>query len=275
MRTKIFRLISVSIALIAILSMVGCTQQASATQADKVIKLGTMSTIEPYTTALKDELVKKGYKVEVVMFDANNMPATATSDGSIDGFIHNHIHWINTFNKENNTDLVMVEPYIFYYPMAMYSVRYKSVSELPEGATIVIPNDPSNMECSLIMLEESGLITLNPKTGEFYSTLDIAENLKNIQLVPAEITTTARSINDADAVVTSATRIRAVGLDPKSYIAEDKTSKDCPVGLTIDSKSVDEAWVKDAMTIITSDEMRTKFEEIFVGSLKQYPKQIN
>ncbi|MEO1816692.1 MAG: MetQ/NlpA family ABC transporter substrate-binding protein [Acetobacterium sp.] len=272
MKTKIFRLISVSLALLAILSMVGCTQQASATQADKVIKLGTMSTIEPYTTVLKDELVKKGYQVEVVMFDANNMPATATSDGSIDGFIHNHIHWINTFNKENNTDLVMVEPYIFYYPMAMYSAKYKSVAEIPEQATIVIPDDPSNMESSLIMLKESGLITLNPKTGEFYSTLDIAENFKNIQLIPAEITTTARSINDADAVVTSATRIRAVGIDPKSYIAEDKTSKDCPVGLTIDSKSVDEAWVKDAMTIITSDEMRAKFEEIYAGSLTQYPK---
>lgn len=272
MKTKISKLIAVSLALIAMLSVVGCTQQASATQTGKVIKLGTLSTIEPYTTVLKDELVKKGYQVEVVMFDANNMPATATSDGSIDGFIHNHIHWINTFNKENNTDLVMVEPYIFYYPMAMYSVKHKSVAELPEGATIVIPDDPSNMENSLLMLKEVGLITLNPKTSQFYSTLDIGDNPKNIQIVPAEITTTARSINDADAVVTSATRIRAVGIDPKSYIAEDKTSKDCPVGLTIDSKSVDEAWIKDAMTIITSDEMRAKFEEIYAGSLTQYPK---
>lgn len=125
----------------------------------------------------------------------------------------------------------------------------------------------------MIMLEESGLIKLGPKTSEFYSTLDIVANPKNIQLIPAEITTTARSINDADAVVTSATRIKAVGVDPKSYIAEDKTSKDCPVGLTIASKSVDAPWVKDAMTIVTSDEMRAKFEEIYGGSLVQYPKQ--
>lgn len=48
---------------------------------------------------LKDELAKKGYHVELVLFDANNMPATATKDGNLDGFIHNHLPWINTLKQ--------------------------------------------------------------------------------------------------------------------------------------------------------------------------------
>lgn len=272
MQLRFCKLICLSLALILTLSFVGCSKQTSTTKADKVIKLGTLSTIEPFVTALKDELVAKGYKVEVVMFDANNMPAIATKDGSIDGYIHNHLSWIETFNKENNSNLTMVKPYLFYYRTAMYSSKYKSVADLPNEAKIAVPNDPTNMENTLLMLQDLKLLTLKPKTGQFYTILDINENPKNIKLVETEISTTARSINDADAVICPSTRIKSAGVDPNSFISEDMNTKNFPVGLTVDAKSVDEAWVKDAMSILSSDQMRAKFDQIFGGTLVLYPK---
>ena len=47
-------------------------------------------------------------------------------------------------------------------PIAFYSKRYKSVNEIPAGATIAIPNDPSNEARTLLLLETTGLIKLRP-----------------------------------------------------------------------------------------------------------------
>jgi D-methionine transport system substrate-binding protein len=167
----------------------------------------------------------------------------------------------------------MVKPYLGYYRVALYSSKHKNLDQFPKGARIAVPNDPSNLERSLLMLQELKLLTLNPKTAKFHTVLDIKENPKNITLIETEISTTARSINDADAVICPATRIKAAGIDPNAFLAEDKTSKELAVGLTIDAKSAEEPWVKEAMKILTSDEMRATFDKIFAGTIVLYPKQ--
>lgn len=256
-----------------VFSVAACSKPASNTKNDRVIKLGTLSINEVLMKSLKDKLISRGYKVELIMFDANNMPAIATRDGDLDGFIHNHLPWIETFNKENNARLVMVKPYLFHGRTGLYSLKYKSLAEIPNGARIAVPNDPTNLDKSLLMLQDLGLIKLKPKTDNFHTELDIIENPKNIKLVGTEISVTARSINDADAVICPAARIKQGGIDPNSFLAEDPESVNFPTGLTVDAKSLDEAWVKDAMEILGSDEMRAQFEQIYGGANVLYPKQ--
>jgi D-methionine transport system substrate-binding protein len=236
----------------------------------KDIKLGTLSTLQPFMTILKDELIKKGYKVELVLFDANNMPAIATKDGDIDGFIHNHRPWLETFNKEKNSHLEILEPYVFYYRTALYSTKHKAVEEFPDGAVIAIPNDPANLQNSLIFLQKLGLLMLGEKRDAFYTILDIKNNPKKIKLIETEISTTVRSITDADAVICSAVRVKDAGLDPKSFIAEDTTTAKFPVGLTIDPRNANEAWVKDAMELLQSDLLKSSFQNLYQGALVLY-----
>ncbi|PAB59579.1 MetQ/NlpA family ABC transporter substrate-binding protein [Anaeromicrobium sediminis] len=286
MKSVNFKVLCLLLVLVMCLSAVGCAKQeetvpsentaqasSEATEKKETIKLGALSTIEPFTSLVKDALVEKGYDAEVVLFDANNMPATATKDGDINGFIHNHLPWIQTFNKENNSNLQMVEPYLCYYRTALYSSKHKSIEEIPNNGTIAVPGDPSNIEKSLEMLQEVGLLTLGEKTENFYTILDIKDNPKNIKLLETEISTTARSINDADAVICPSTRIKAAGIDPNSFLAEDMSTVNFPVGLTVRPDSVEEEWVKDAMEILKSDEMRAKFNEIFEGTLVLYEKK--
>ena len=270
------RVLAVLLACVAMVSLAACGGSSAgegSTEEKGTIKLGCMSIFEPYMQEIKTKLDEKGYKTEVVLFDANNMAAIATKDGSIDGFIHNHLPWINTFNEENNCDLKMIEPYLGYYRTAMYSSKYKSVEELPNGATIAFPNDPTNVEKSLEFMQELGLLKLGEKKDAFYTPLDVVENTKNIQFVQTEISVTARSINDADAVICPATRIKQAGIDPNVFLAEDKSYVDFPVGLTVAPGSVDKQWVQDAMEIIQSDEMRDKFNEIFEGTIVLYEKK--
>jgi len=269
------RVLSLFLALILFFMLAGCSGQkqvnqqnsSSASTNTKTIKLGTLVTLQPFMLVVKDELAKKGYNVELVLFDANNMPAIATKDGSIDGFVHNHLPWIKTFNQQNNSQLEMVQPYLFYYRTAMYSSKYKSVDEFPKGVQIAIPNDPTNIETSLLMLQELKLITLGEKKEKFYTILDIKDNPMQIKLLETEISTTARSIHDAGAVICPAIRIKQAGIDPKSFLVEDKTTVNFPVGLTIDAKNAQEPWVKDMMDILKSDSMKAKFNELYNGSL--------
>lgn len=269
------KVLSLSLVLILVITLAGCSganhtgapNSPSAQPNAKSIKLGTLVTLQPFMTVLKDELIKKGYNVELVLFDANNMPATATKDGNIDGFVHNHLPWIKTFNQQNNSKLEMIQPYLFYYRTAMYSSKYKSIDEFPKGIQIAIPNDPSNIETSLLMLQELKLITLGEKKEKFYTVLDIKDNPLQIKFLETEIATTARSINDAGAVICPAIRAKQAEIDPNSFLAEDKTTVNFPVGLTVDVKNTQAPWVKDAMEILQSDSTKAKFNELYNGAL--------
>jgi len=276
LQKKNSKVLSLILILILIFTLTGCSGAKQTSQSNSVptnaksVKLGTLVTLQPIMVVLQDELTKKGYNVELVLFDANNMPAIATKDGNIDGFVHNHLPWIKTFNQQNNAKLEMMQPYLFYYRTAMYSSKYKSVEEFPKGIQIAIPNDPTNIQTSLMMLQDLKLITLGEKKEQFYTILDIKDNQKQIKFLETEISTTARSINDAGAVICPAVRIKQAGVNPNSFIAEDKTTVNFPVGLTVDAKNVQAPWVKDAMEILKSDSMQAKFNELYNGALVLY-----
>lgn len=270
--TKLSKLICLAFVVVLSLSLFGCSRQANAPAEKKVIKLGATAVFEPIIRTLKEGLVAKGYNVEIVLFDANNMPAIATRDGDINGFVQNHRPWLETFNKENNANLTIMEPYLFYSRSAIYSVKHKSLSDFPNGAKIAVPNDPTNLQESLLFMQKLGLLTLKPKTDKFYTVLDIAENPKKIKIIETELTTTARNITDADAVISPASRIKAAGYDPSSFLAEDMTKANFPLGLAVDAKSVNEPWVKDAMEILASDAMKALFTTEYSGTLVLYNK---
>lgn len=233
---------------------------------DKVIKIGCMTTSEPIVDMLAAGV--EGYNIEAVLFDENNMPCTALKDGDVDGVILNHKAWMETFNKENGCDLSMVEPYWYYSPFRLYSAKYDSVEDIPDGATVVVPSDSTNLERSLLLLQQAGLIELGEKSGAFYGEIDIEKNPKNIQFIMAEITTAANSINDADAAVTPALYIALEGtLDPENYLAEDPLGeKDFPLGLIVSTENLEADWVKAISEYMVTDEAKEAFNAEYKGS---------
>jgi D-methionine transport system substrate-binding protein len=235
---------------------------------EKTIKIGCMSSSEPIVQIIADGMKEKGYAVEAVLFDQNNMPCTALKDGEIDGVILNHKPWLETFCKENNCELTMAEPYIYYSPFRLYSEKYDDVKDFPDGAAIAVPSDAANMERSLLVLQEVGLIKLGEKAETFYSIVDIEENPKNIQFVEAEITTAARSIHDADAVISPAVYIfQDGGVDVEDYLFDDPASEvKYPLGLIVESGEEGEDWVKEAIACVFSENGKKAFDEEYHGT---------
>lgn len=259
------------IALVFGLSAIACGGVAQA-QTDKKLTLGCLAYSEPMVQWIKEGLEPLGYQVKIIMFDANQLPATALKDGSIDGIIANHRPWILTFNKANNCNLEMVTPYYYYSFFAIYSAKLKSLAEIPKNAKIAVPGDPSNMSRSLLLLKEAGLITLKEKTGNFYTVLEIGDNPKNISLIETEITQTARSIHDVDAIISSAYFVsEAAKLDPKDFLFEDPQNKEYALGLIVRNENLESEWTKEAMKTLRSEKYRQKFEEHYKGKYILYP----
>lgn len=276
MNKKFSKICCMILTIILTMAMMACGKSSKETssQADdkkKTLKLGCLAYSQPIIQWIKEGLEPLGYKVEIVMFDANQLPATALKDGNLDGIIANHKPWVETFNKEKNSDLKMVEPYLCYGFFGVYSSKYKTLDSLPQNAKIVVSNDPTNMSRSLLILKEAGLLTLNEKTGAFYSILDIKDNPKNIKFVETEITQTARSLADVDAAVTSAYYVSETSkVDPNSYLFEDSQNKNFPLGLIVNSKDANAEWTKDAMKVLKSAEGEKKFNDHFKGKYKFY-----
>jgi D-methionine transport system substrate-binding protein len=219
---------------------------------------------------IKEGLAPGGYKVEIVMFDANQLPATALKDRSIDGVIANHRPWILTFNKENKADLEMVQPYHYYSFFAIYSAKYKKLDELPMNAQIAVPGDPTNLSRSLIILKDAGLITLKEKTGPFYTVLDIKDNPKKIKIVETEITQTVRSMQDVDALIATAYFVSEAGRNADAYLFEDPHNKDYALGLIVRKEDLSSPWAQEAIKVLRTEQNRKRFNDQYKGKFRLF-----
>ena len=146
---------------LALALLTGCGGTKAADNADnKVIKVGASST--PHAEILesvKDALSKDGYTLEIVVYDDYVLPNKALSDGELDANYFQHTPYLNSYNASNGTDLTSAA-LIHYEPFGLYGNGIDDLSELADGATIVIPADDSNETRALLLLQQEGLIKL-------------------------------------------------------------------------------------------------------------------
>lgn len=266
------KMISILLIAVMLLSVSACgTKKEEKKEEKQHIKIGCGAATEYGAGLVAEQMESLGYETELVMFDGNDLPAKALAAGDVDAILANHLPWIKTFNKNSNTDLQMVKPYFYYSPYSLYSTKYKSVDEIPDGATISIPNDPTNMERSLIMLQDLGMIKLGEKSGEFYMTTDIEENKKDLEFFEVEMTATAANIKDVDAGFSAAVAIQQAGvMDAGDWLYMDPTCENYPVGLVVDAENVDAEWAVEAMKLMKQENIMKQFDEKVDGAFIQF-----
>lgn len=235
----------------------GTAESASttATTAEKTdIKLGLRADGIDMWESIKDIVAEKGYNVEIMTFDDSIQPNVALAEGSIDVNWFQHIPYLKSYNEKNGTDFEMQEPYTHYPLFAMYSSKWKSVDEIPDGATIGVCNDSTNQARGLKLLEEQGLIKL--ADVDTPTKFDIAENPKNLEIIEAEMSVLPQSIDDTDAICLAAQHMYNAGKDPKSYIAEATDAKDYMLGFVTNPENIDSQWMKDLAEAAQSDSFK-------------------
>ncbi|MDR3356670.1 MAG: MetQ/NlpA family ABC transporter substrate-binding protein [Spirochaetaceae bacterium] len=190
-----------------------------------VLKIG--ATPVPHAEMLAelvDDLASRGIKLEIIEFTDYVTPNTALISGDIDANFFQHIPYLQS-NDEWTTRLVSAFG-VHIEPFGLYSDKYDSIDALPSGATIAIPNDPSNGGRALLLLQDNGLITLKPDAGLEATELDIVSNPKNIKFRAIEAAQLPRSLQDVDAACINGNYALDAGLSPvdDSIVIEDADS---------------------------------------------------
>ena len=141
-------------------------------------------------------------------------PNIAVDDGSLDANYFQHLPYLNTFNAENGTKLVSLGA-VHYEPFGIYPGKTKSLSEVPDGATIGVPNDGSNETRALLLLQQEGLITLKGGIDATSNAtiLEIAENPKNLNIVEMAAAQIPKSLQDIDLGVINGNYALQAGLN--------------------------------------------------------------
>lgn len=206
-------------------SNAGSAASSAATSSDdNVIRVGASPT--PHAEilgAIADDLAEQGYTLDIVEYNDYVLPNTALQDGEIDANYFQHITYLNDFNEENGTDLVSVAE-VHFEPFGIYSEKITNLDELADGAIVAVPNDTTNEARALLLLEQEGLIKLNPEAGLSATVVDIVENPKNLQIQEVEAAQLPRVLPDVEIACINGNYALEAGLNVADAIAVESDS---------------------------------------------------
>lgn len=265
--------VSLILSAILVVGFVGCTakkEAATNTTAPandkKVIKVG--ATPVPHKEILefvKPLLEKKGYTLEIQEFTDYVQPNIALNDGELDANFFQHVPYLNKMNEEKKLNLDYTVK-VHIEPMGVYSKKYKNIKDLKEGATIAVPNDPTNEARALRVLESAGLFKL--KSGDLVTSIDITENPNKYKIKELEAAQLPRTLDDVDAAVINTNYALDAKLNPlkDALVLESKSSPYANV-LAVRKQDKDKPYIKALSEVLNSPEVKKFIEDKYKGSI--------
>ena len=222
----------------------------------KEIVIGTSA--GPYADqvklGIKPILEKQGYKVKLVEFNDYIQPNFALAEGSLDANIFQHIIYLTKFSTEHKlalTDLIKIPT----APIAIYSQKHKTLKDVKEGATVALPNDPTNQARALVLLDQLGWIKLRAGYDPVRaSEKDVAANVKKIKLIPLEAAQLPRSLQDTDYSFVNGNYALASGLKLRDALATEKISPNYANLVAVRTADKDKQFAKDIAAAYRSRE---------------------
>ena len=163
--------------------------------------------------AVKGVLAEQGIDLQITEYGDYVVPNTAVEEGDEDANYFQHQPYLDNFNAENGTHLVSAGG-IHIEPMGVYAGKTTTLADLPDGATIAIPNDATNEGRALLLLEAQGLIKLKDSSNLESTPNDIAENSKNLQFKELEAAMIPNTVEEVDLSVINCNYALQAGFNP-------------------------------------------------------------
>lgn len=219
----------------------------------------------PYTELFEAAIVpileKEGYTVNGVDFFDLQTADIGLNDGDVDVNVEQHIAYMENFNANYNADLVALSP-IPTVPAGVYSAKYKSVDEIPDGAKVAVPNDASNTARCYLMLQKIGWIKLADDVDPSAVTQDdIVENPHNIEFTEMKSLTIPAAIQDFDYVAITGSVVYNAGIDPSTALATEDIQDHLVLQVVVKEENRDAEWAKAIVDAYHSDEFKQYMEE--------------
>ena len=193
------RFVSVIAAVLSAALLAGCggsgastsasgDQAASAAGGEESKTITVAASPTPHSEILeaaKPLLAEKGYELDIKVFEDYVQPNEVVNSGEIDCNYFQHVPYLESFNEEKGTDLVVAGK-IHYEPLGIYPGTKKTLEEIGEGDVIAVPNDTTNEARALLLLQDNGIIKLKDGAGITATKQDIAENPHNVEIKELE-----------------------------------------------------------------------------------------
>ncbi len=255
------------------------SKAASKNSNDKKIVVGAnpVPHADILDNALKAALAEDGWELETVVFEDYVLPNTSLEEGELDANYFQTLGYMNQQNEDAGLHLAAVAG-VHIEPMGIYSQKYKSLAELPDGAEIGIPNDPENTERGLNLLVQKGLLnslggygTDDNVTAESLSD-DKEANPHGYKITTLEASSLPLTLPDLDAATINGNY--ALGADlPSKYPAldieefDDETTLKRTNFLVVKDGSQDSDKIKALVAALQSDEVKAYIEETYKGAV--------
>lgn len=176
----------------------------------------------PHAEILNDfaatRLKERGIELDVIEYTDYLKPNEDAISGELDANYFQHINYLNNYNEENGSDLVNVGA-IHYEPFGIFPGRSSDLDDIAEGATISVPNDPTNEGRALLLLQDLGLITIDEAAGVTATVNDITDNPRGIKIAEQEAAVLPSTLADVDFAVINGNYAIDAGLSLADAVA--------------------------------------------------------
>jgi D-methionine transport system substrate-binding protein len=212
-------------------------------------------------------LAEQGINLVIHEYDDDVIPNTAVEDGEEDANYFQHVPYLDEFNETRGTHLVSVAG-IHVEPMGIYAGKSSSLEDLPDGASIAIPNDATNEGRALLLLEEQGLITLNDSSNLSATPNDIAENPKNLTFTEVEAATVPSIVSEVDLAIINSNYAMGAGYNPVTDSLAIESSDSPYVNiLAVKEGNENDPAIQALVSVLQSDEIRDFINSEFGGAV--------
>jgi len=209
----------------------------------------------------------KGLTIDIVEFTDYVVPNQALADGDLNANSFQHQPYLDNQIKDRGFDLVAIAKTITT-PMGVYSDKLKSLDELPDGAKVAIPNDPTNGGRALLLLQDKGIVKLAEDTGLTPSPLDVTDNPGNLKFLELDAAQLPRALADADIAIINTNYALDAGLNPnQDAIAMEKPDSPYANIIVVRRGDEDAPWAKQLVEAYHDPAIKRFIQEEYQGAV--------
>ncbi|WP_345751815.1 MetQ/NlpA family ABC transporter substrate-binding protein [Microbacterium rhizophilus] len=216
------------LAALSLLALAGCASgSGGAAEAElgsegNPVRLGVVGASDPYWETYEEAVEAEGISLEIEDFTEYTQPNPALSEGELDINQFQHIQYLADYNVSAGDDLQPIGATAIY-PLGLYSDKYETPEDIPDGETVVVPNDTVNQARGLLVLQAAGLIELKDG-GSSFSTLEDVLDGSRVKVDAADAALTVTSLPDVAAAIVNNDFLGNAGLTAEDAIAADDPS---------------------------------------------------
>ncbi|MGI6878520.1 MetQ/NlpA family ABC transporter substrate-binding protein [Microbacterium sp. gxy059] len=219
-----------ALAAVGALALAGCASGSDDPAAseelgteDRPVKIGVVGKSEAYWGAFEEAAEAEDIHIELVDFTEYTQPNPALAAGELDINKFQHILYLADHNEAAGDDLQPIGA-TEIYPLGLYSDKYDSPEDIPDGETVIVPNDTTNQARGLLVLQSAGLISLDGGGTAFSTLEDIVEEDSRVSVEALDASLVGTSLPDVAAAIINNDFLDNAGLTGEDAIAQDDPS---------------------------------------------------